>query len=131
MEEICRLACIDEDIRQMPQGYDTMIGEGGVNMSGGQRQRLAIARAMLRNSRVILFDEATSALDNVTQAKIQEAIDHMKKDRTVMLIAHRISTVVNADRILYIQDGKVLAEGSHADLLQTCEPYRILTEMEG
>ena len=86
---------------------------------------------MLRNSRVILFDEATSALDNVTQAKIQEAIDHMKKDRTVMLIAHRISTVVNADRILYIQDGKVLAEGSHTDLLQTCEPYRILTEMEG
>ena len=131
MEEVCRLACIDEDIRQMPQAYDTMIGEGGVNISGGQRQRMAIARAMLRKSRVILFDEATSALDNVTQAKIQEAIDNMQKDRTVILIAHRLSTVINADRILFIQDGKVLAEGSHSELLHTCEPYRILAEMEG
>ncbi len=131
MEEVCRLACIDEDIRKMPQGYDTMIGEGGVNISGGQRQRMAIARAMLRKSRIILFDEATSALDNLTQARIQEAIDNMQKDRTVVLIAHRLSTIINADRILYIEDGKVLAEGSHTQLLETCPPYRTLAEMEG
>ena len=131
MQEICALACIDEDIRQMPQGYDSIIGEGGVNLSGGQRQRLAIARAMVRNTRIILFDEATSALDNITQAGIQEAIENMRKGRTVVLVAHRLSTVMNADRILYMQDGKILAEGRHEELLKICEPYRILAEMEG
>ncbi len=130
LEEVCRLACIDEDIRNMPDGYDTILGEGGVNISGGQRQRMAIARAMLRNSRVILFDEATSALDNVTQAKIQEAIDNLQNDRTVVLIAHRLSTVIHSDRILYMQDGKILAEGTHARLLEICPPYRELAAME-
>ncbi len=131
LEEICRLACIDEDIRKMPQGYDTILGEGGVNISGGQRQRMAIARAMLRESSIVLFDEATSALDNVTQANIQKAINNMKKDRTVFIIAHRLSTIYDADRILYMQDGRILAEGTHEELLKSCEPYRILASMEG
>ncbi len=131
LHEVCRLACIDEDVQKMPEGYDTILGEGGVNISGGQRQRLSIARALLRNSRIILFDEATSALDNVTQAKIQTAIDNMQKDRTVILIAHRLSTVLNSDRILYMQDGKIIAEGTHEELLETCEPYRKLASMEG
>ncbi len=130
MERTCRLACIDEDIQNMPEGYDTLIGEGGVNLSGGQRQRLAIARCMLRDSRIILFDEATSALDNVTQNKIQKAIDNMRRGRTVIVIAHRLSTIVGADRIFFMQDGKILAEGTHGELLESCEPYRILYQEE-
>ncbi len=131
LQEVCRLACIDDDIQKMPNGYDTILGEGGINLSGGQKQRLAIARAMLQDSRIILFDEATSALDNITQARVQTAINNMKKDRTVILIAHRLSTVINSDRILYMQEGKILAEGTHEQLLKTCEPYRELASMEG
>ncbi len=130
MENVCRLACIDEDIKLLPEGYDTMIGEGGVNLSGGQRQRLAIARSMLRDSAIVLFDEATSALDNDTQARIQQAIDNMRKDRTVIIIAHRLSTVINSDRIFFMQDGSILAQGSHEKLLETCEPYRNLAMMD-
>lgn len=130
MEEVCRLACIDEDIKTMPNGYDTLVGEGGVNLSGGQRQRLAIARSMLRDSRIILFDEATSALDNVTQARIQEAIDNMRQGRTVVIIAHRLSTIVGTDRILFMQDGKILAEGTHQELIDTCEAYQSLATLE-
>ena len=130
MKQVCELACIDDDIMEMPEGYDTVIGEGGVNLSGGQRQRLAIARSLLKNYRIILFDEATSALDNVTQAKIQKAIDGISKNRTIILIAHRLSTVIGADRILYMQDGSVLAEGSHEELLKKCEPYRLLYQEE-
>ena len=130
MEEVCRLACIDEDIRTMPNGYDTLIGEGGVNLSGGQRQRLAIARSMLRDSRIILFDEATSALDNVTQARIQRAIDNMRQGRTVVIIAHRLSTIVGADRILVMQDGRIQAEGTHRELMDTCAAYQSLAALE-
>jgi len=126
MIRVCTLACIDDDIRKMPKGYDTIIGEGGVNLSGGQRQRLAIARSLLRDFRIILFDEATSALDNVTQTRIQDAINAIKKDRTVLIIAHRLSTVINADRILYMSDGHIIGEGRHEELLKTCEPYRLL-----
>ena len=114
----------------MPNGYDTVIGEGGVNLSGGQRQRLAIARSILKDYRIILFDEATSALDNVTQAKIQKAIEQIGEDRTIILIAHRLSTVIHADRILYMDDGKILAEGTHEELLKSCEPYRLLYQEE-
>ncbi|MCR5603163.1 MAG: ABC transporter ATP-binding protein/permease [Lachnospiraceae bacterium] len=130
MKNVCRLACIDEDIEKMPDKYDTVIGEGGVNLSGGQRQRLSIARSLLKNYRIIVFDEATSALDNVTQSKIQKAIDAARKDRTVILIAHRLSTVINADRILYMSDGKILAGGTHEELLETCEQYRTLYQQE-
>ena len=130
MENACRLACIDEDIKAMPDGYDTLIGEGGVKLSGGQRQRLAIARSMLKDSKIILFDEATSALDNETQAKIQNAIDNMRKERTVIIIAHRLSTIVNADRIMFMQNGSILQEGTHEELLRTCEGYRTFAAMD-
>ncbi len=130
MEKVCRLACLHDDIVRLPQGYDTMIGEGGVNLSGGQRQRLAIARAMLRKTPIILFDEATSALDNITQAKIQTAIENLSRDRTVIIIAHRLSTVINADRIFFIQDGKVFAQGEHNELIRNCQPYRELAIMD-
>ncbi len=131
MRHVCEMACIDQDIEDMPQGYDTLIGEGGVNLSGGQKQRLAIARSLLKDYRIILFDEATSALDNVTQAKIQKAIDSITEGRTVILIAHRLSTVIHADRIMYMEDGKILAEGRHEELLKSCEPYRLLYQEEG
>lgn len=130
MERVCRLSCMDEDIRNMPDGYDTLIGEGGVNLSGGQRQRLAIARCMLQDSRILLLDEATSALDNATQAKIQQAIDNMRKSKTVVIIAHRLSTIVGADRIFFLQDGEILSAGTHGRLLESCEPYRLLYRKE-
>ena len=130
MKEACKLACLDEYIESLPDKYDTLIGEGGVNLSGGQKQRLAIARAFVQKTEIILFDEATSALDNETQSKIQEAIDNLKKDYTILIIAHRLSTIVNSDRILFLSDGKIEAEGTHQELLKTCGEYKNLYESE-
>lgn len=130
MINACKLACLHDFIMKEPKGYDTMIGEGGLNLSGGQKQRLAIARAFVQKTEIILFDEATSALDNETQAKIQKAISNMKGEYTILIIAHRLSTIINADRILFINDGKVEAEGSHKELLSTCENYKHLYESE-
>lgn len=130
MREACKMACIDRDIQAMPEGYDTLIDENGVNLSGGQRQRLAIARALLKDSKVLMLDEATSALDNTTQAKIQQAITNIRGERTVITIAHRLSTVVHADRILVIEQGRVLDQGTHQELLERCATYRELYEAE-
>ena len=130
MRTACKMACIDRDIEAMPEGYDTLIDENGVNLSGGQRQRLAIARALLKDSRVLMLDEATSALDNVTQAKIQQAIANIRGDKTVITIAHRLSTVVHADRIMVIEQGRVLDQGTHRELLDRCPTYRKLYEAE-
>ena len=94
-------------------------------LSGGQRQRIAMARCLIRDYPIIVLDEATSALDNETQEKIRKAIENMK-DRTVIMVAHRLSTVINCDRLFFIEDGKVLATGSHDELLETCEAYRTL-----
>ena len=130
MLSVCRMACIDRDIEALPEGYDTLIDENGVNLSGGQRQRLAIARALLKDSRVLMLDEATSALDNITQAKIQQAIHNIRGERTVITIAHRLSTVVHADRILVIDQGCLLDQGTHRELMERCEAYRALYEAE-
>lgn len=130
MKEACKLACLNEFIETLPNKYETIVGESGVMLSGGQRQRLAIARAFLQKTEIILFDEATSALDNETQAYIQKAIDNMKKDYTIMIIAHRLSTVVNADRIIVIDDGKVVGEGTHKKLLSNNKIYKKLYESE-
>ena len=130
MHEACRLACIDDYIMSLPEGYDTVVGEGGFTLSGGQRQRLAIARAFIRRSEITLFDEATSALDNETQNKIQQAIDNLKRERTILIIAHRLSTVIGCDRIYFIEDGKVAASGTHHELIENCENYRSLYESE-
>lgn len=130
MRTACKMACIDRDIEAMPEGYDTLIDENGVNLSGGQRQRLAIARALLKDSRVLMLDEATSALDNMTQAKIQQAIANIRGDKTVITIAHRLSTVVHADRIMVIEQGRVLDQGTHRELLDRCPTYRKLYEAE-
>ena len=130
MKEACKIACLEDFINNLPNGYDTVIGEGGINLSGGQKQRLAIARALVQKTEIILFDEATSALDNETQRKIQEAINNMKNEYTILIIAHRLSTIINADRILYLDNGKIVAEGTHKELLKNCEEYKKLYESE-
>lgn len=130
MVKACKAACLDEYINELPNKYDTIIGEGGINLSGGQKQRLAIARALVQKTEIILFDEATSALDNETQRKIQKAIENMKKKYTILIIAHRLSTILNADRILYLEKGKIEAEGTHQELLVKCKKYKKLYETE-
>lgn len=130
MRRVCALACIDEDIERMPEGYDTLIGEGGINLSGGQRQRLAIARALLKDFRILLLDEATSALDNITQSKIHKAIQNVGENRTVLIVAHRLSTIMDADKIIYMADGRVLDEGTHREMMERCLPYRELYETQ-
>lgn len=130
IKEACKLARIDEYIESLPDKYDTMLGENGVILSGGQRQRLAIARALLMKTEIILFDEATSALDNETQSEIQKAIDNLQGEYTILIIAHRISTIVNCDRIMLIEDGKISAQGTHEYLLKNNKTYKKLCETE-
>ena len=131
IRKACKLAEIDDYIMSLPDKYDTKIGEGGVNLSGGQKQRLAIARALLKDSRIILFDEATSALDNENQNKIKQAIDNLVENHTIIIVAHRLSTIIDADIIYLIDDGKVIASGTHKELLKNNEIYKTLYINEG
>ena len=130
MKEACKMACLDDFIESLPNKYDTIVGEGGINLSGGQKQRLAIARAFVQKTEIILFDEATSALDNETQAKIQQAIYNLQKEYTILIIAHRLSTIKSADRILVLDNGNIVGEGTHTKLLKTCKLYKELYENE-
>ncbi len=130
MFEACKLACLDDFINTLPDKYDTIIGEGGVNLSGGQKQRLAIARALIQKTEIILFDEATSALDNETQKSIQKAINNMQGEYTILIIAHRLSTIIDSDRILFLDNGSIKAEGTHEELLENCKEYKMLYEAE-
>ncbi|MCR4268888.1 ABC transporter ATP-binding protein [Nitratireductor sp. ZSWI3] len=118
VEAAARLAHADEFIRQQARGYDTLVGENGATLSGGQRQRLSIARAIVRNAPILLLDEATSALDNESEARVQEALEEIMKTRTTLVIAHRLSTVVNADRIIVLEEGRLVEEGTHASLVR-------------
>ncbi len=130
MIEACKLAKLHDFIMSLPDRYDTLVGEGGLTLSGGQRQRLAIARALVQKTKIILFDEATSALDNETQKSIHEAINNMKNDYTILIIAHRLSTVINSDRIMMIDDGKIIASGTHEELLSNNKEYKKLYNLE-
>ena len=130
IREVCKKAEIDEYIMNLPNKYNTIIGEGGVNLSGGQKQRIAIARALLKESKILLFDEATSALDNENQEKIKMAIDNLVIDHTVVIIAHRLSTIIDADLIYLIDNGKVVAKGKHNYLMKNSELYKNLYKNE-
>ena len=102
----------------MPAGFDTVVGERGVRLSGGQKQRIAIARAIVRKTPILILDEATSAVDTETESEIQAAIDHLAGSRTILVIAHRLSTVMRADEILVLEDGRIAQQGRHHDLVQ-------------
>lgn len=119
-------AYLDEFVKKLPQGLDTMIGERGLLLSGGQKQRLAIARAILKNAPVVILDEATSALDNKSEKVVQQALDKLMEGRTTIVIAHRLSTIMDSDKILVINDGNVVEEGSHSELLAKNGPYSVL-----
>ena len=124
--KVCKQACLHDYIMTLPDKYDTVIGEGGVNLSGGQKQRLAIARALLKDSPILLLDEATSALDNQTQSEIKATLDNLKNEYTIIIVAHRLSTIQNCDQIHLIEDGKVISSGTHKKLLESSETYRNL-----
>lgn len=128
--EVCKKAYIDDYFMSLKDGYDTMIGEAGINLSGGQKQRLAIARTLLLDTKVILWDEATSALDNESQAYIKKTIDDLVKDHTVIIVAHRLSTIVDADIIHVIEKGKEVGLGTHEELLKNNQIYRNLYQNE-
>lgn len=125
-----KMAYLDDYIMSLPNKYDTVLGEGGVNLSGGQKQRLSIARTLAKNSEVILFDEATSALDNSSQDYIKKTIDNLIKDHTVVIVAHRLSTIMDADIIYLVDKGKVVDSGTHNELLKTNKTYKKLYETE-
>lgn len=130
MINACKLAMLDDFINSLPNGYDTLVGEGGLSLSGGQRQRLAIARALVQKTKIILFDEATSALDNETQKGIQDAINNMKDNYTILIIAHRLSTVINSDLIMMVDNGQIIDAGTHEELLLKNKDYKRLYNME-
>ena len=130
IEEACRMACADEFIQRMPDGYDTYIEQGGTNVSGGQKQRLCIARAILRRPKVLILDDSTSAVDTATDAKIRSALKTALPGTTKLIIAQRITSVMDADMILVLDDGRVVGQGTHAQLMESCEIYREVYESQ-
>lgn len=130
IREVCKKAYIDDYIMSLPNKYDTVIGEGGVNLSGGQKQRIAIARTLLKDTKVILFDEATSALDNESQEYIKKTIDNLVKDHTIIIVAHRLSTIMDADLIYVIDKGVVSEVGKHKELMAKSSLYKKLYSPE-
>ncbi len=124
IEEAAKYSFANEFIEKLPNKYDTLIGENGIRLSGGEKQRLSIARAILKKSQIILLDEATSSLDAETESKIQSAINFLTKNRTTLVIAHRLSTILNSDKIYVIESGKVVGEGKHEELLKNSPVYK-------
>ena len=119
-----KLSMCDEFINNLENGFETMIGENGVKLSGGEKQRLSIARAFLKNSRIILLDEATSSLDSDTEEKIQKALDKLTINKTTIVIAHRLSTILNSDNIYVVDNGKIIDSGKHDELLDKSKIYK-------
>ena len=130
IQEAARLSYCDEFINDLPNKYDTIIGENGVRLSGGQKQRISIARAILKKSSIILLDEATSSLDSETEEKIQNAINFLTQNKTTIVIAHRLSTILNSEKIFVIDNGKVLVSGNHEELLEVSEQYKSYYEKQ-
>jgi ATP-binding cassette subfamily B protein len=123
VEQAARIANAHDFIMELPQGYDTWVGERGVNLSGGQRQRISIARAVLHNPKILILDEATSALDAESESLVQEALQRLMQGRTVFIIAHRLATIRNSDRIIVLEQGQIVESGTHDELLQKAGRY--------
>ena len=130
LQAAIKAAAVDEFIDDLPQGLDTQLGERGVRLSGGQRQRIAIARAILRNPPILLLDEATSALDAQSEQMVQHALEGLMENRTTLVIAHRLATVLKADRILVLDQGRLVASGTHAELMRQGGLYAQLAELQ-
>ncbi|MCP4271911.1 MAG: ATP-binding cassette domain-containing protein [Gammaproteobacteria bacterium] len=130
IQDAARSAFADDFIQALPQGYDSYLGEQGVRLSGGQRQRIAIARAILKDPEVLLLDEATSALDAESEQQVQLALQSLMKDRTTIIIAHRLSTILHVDQIAVMDKGKLIAKGSHQELLESCPLYKRLADLQ-
>ena len=129
-EQAAQAANADEFIRTMPEQYDTQIGERGITLSGGQRQRIAIARAILKDGPILLLDEATSSLDAENEKLVQDALDHLMKGRTTLVIAHRLATILKADRILVLDRGSIVEEGTHKSLVKKKGLYARLAKLQ-
>ena len=127
---MARLSYCDEFINNLPKKFDTLIGENGVRLSGGEKQRISIARAMLKKSSIILLDEATSSLDSETESKIQAALKILTENKTTIVIAHRLSTILNSDNIFVIDSGKVIANGKHDKLIAESDLYKNFYEKQ-
>ena len=130
IEEAARLADVDDNIQQFQLGYETVLGERGVTVSGGQKQRISIARALLRNAPILILDDSVSAVDTKTEETILGNLRQIRAGKTTILIAHRISTIAKMDKILFINDGKLVAAGTHEDLYETCPDYRKMVELQ-
>jgi ATP-binding cassette subfamily B protein len=130
IETVAKNAQIHDFIESLPNGYKTLVGERGLKLSGGEKQRVAIARTLLKNPAILILDEATSALDSVTEEGIQSALEAVSANRTTLVIAHRLSTIVNADKIIVMDKGKIVEQGEHAQLLKKNGLYKELWEQQ-
>jgi len=126
LQEISKLSCMDQFYHRLEDGFDTIIGERGIKLSGGECQRVGIARALIKHPQFMIFDEATSQLDSANEELIHKAIDKASQGRTTIIIAHRLSTVKNADKIFVMDNGRIVGEGSHNELMSSCETYKNL-----
>ena len=130
LEKACKIASIHDYIVSQPDGYNTMVGNRGLKLSGGEKQRLSIARVILKNPKILILDEATSALDSISENAIQEALEHLMKGRTSIVIAHRLSTILKADRILVVSGGTIAESGTHEALLKQNGIYKQLYDTQ-
>ncbi|UYY99198.1 ABC transporter ATP-binding protein/permease [Peribacillus frigoritolerans] len=130
LNQVAKMAYADQFISELPNGYDTEVGERGMKLSGGQRQRIAIARAFLRNPKILMLDEATSSLDSKSEKVVQQALNHLMKGRTTIVIAHRLSTVIGSDQIIFLEKGKITGSGTHKELYNTHSLYREFAEQQ-